>query len=764
MRAAQAWREMYDEFQVRAVRSGVFQSVDTPELRAMSEAYLDGQLQELDALIREEKAKPAYPADSDAYNWQQGKLASLEAEQQTLTARRRDLDGMEPRKHPYGPQDWIRGRIHADRDGLVAAIIRDRNWSRGATWATPAIRAEAAVSAVLTEDAGQRLERVLRRHFLDHGQDPAFAEGQAKDLAKPVRDLISEAMPSRWEVEWASAWARQLDRQEPANLATRVQQVLVLAGFDSESEDLGHLVKAIVRRGGEEAPGDWTDFARTGHAKAREINVDPNLIAPWLDFSMTGAAEYAGRMGTMVAAAEKFGDVTGMGHLNRFTLDAIREVHGGNGSFPDLMTAIGDMKDVRDKVIGTFRIPEDPDAWSIRAMRFLSHAAVVAQMGGTVFSAMTDAGRIVTEHGLRNTFLAMKGVLGVGPDALAWDAGAKEAREAGTAVEMILLGRGYQTASMTRMGLDATLAERWMQGATDTLQFVNLMAPWTQKAQEVAGILAQHRIVELALATQADAITSKEITDLARLGISRDDALRIADNWNLAGGEKIQDTLYLMNSDLWEDRDLVSRVRAAIKTNVDQTVVTPTLADMPNFMAAPAAKMLMLYRAFGMAATTKVMMSGLQRRDAQVAAGALSSLAIAYMVTGPSAGPYDTHPLLSSERLFQAVEKSGLLGSFSDINNALEIVSGNSLGLRPLLGMDPPLYAKEPSWAQRAGQVTGPAIAPWLNAVWALTDGDAAGDRRAAAIIRLLPFQNLLWWSGLWRALGREAGSLIDGE
>lgn len=58
----------------------------------------------------------------------------------------------------------------------------------------------------------------------------------------------------------------------------------------------------------------------------------------------------------------------------------------------------------------------------------------------------------------------------------------------------------------------------------------------------------------------------------------------------------------------------------------------------------------------------------------------------------------------------------------------------------------------------------GPALAPWLTVVWALTDPDATGNQVAGAIRRSIWFNNLIYVDWLFRALAREAGTAMQPE
>ncbi len=214
--------------------------------------------------------------------------------------------------------------------------------------------------------------------------------------------------------------------------------------------------------------------------------------------------------------------------------------------------------------------------------------------------------------------------------------------------------------------------------------------------------------------------------------------------------------------DAWADKGLSRAFRAQLTTAIDGSVMRPGAADRPNFMSAQMWQTTLLYKGFGIAASQRLVMAGMQQRDGRVLSGMLASASIAWLIQGAAGGPYDDHPILSPERLFAAIDRSGVLGIVGDLNNALETGTANAVGLRPLLQLDPPTYLKDPTWAQRVGAVAGPAVSPWLSVVAAFTDPDLTGDQRAGAVRRTLPFNNLIWLGEGFRAVQREAGTGLD--
>ncbi len=154
--------------------------------------------------------------------------------------------------------------------------------------------------------------------------------------------------------------------------------------------------------------------------------------------------------------------------------------------------------------------------------------------------------------------------------------GAKKAKLAGAASELVLLGRSKSLHDLQASGADRSLIERAAHSGVETMMFVNLLAPWTQLAQEFAGTLTQHTIADLSMKMALGQASAGEISRMASLGLNQPTAERIAFHYAQAGAQQRPGSgLRLLNSNAWEDRALVDQVRAAIKTSVDNQVVKP---------------------------------------------------------------------------------------------------------------------------------------------------------------------------------------------
>lgn len=722
----------------------------------------------------------------------------LQGERVVNEARTESLREQRPLPEPYVPHVWVREKVRAQRDRLVGILEKAWTAPSGMTWATPGIRAEIAVSHLNKDGIGETLERVIARHLREGGLADDLAMARARELSGPTRAAVAKTEPGRLKVEWASLNGRNLPDPDTFGVAELVDIALAKAGVrgapgnnpvsglatgttptrpmtpgPASEGELQRLVLEIMGGDGSTKGDRWSDFARPGHSKERQIDVPTKDIAEFLDLSQrTGAIDYAKRIGTAIEMGEKMGDPSMLGRLSSNRIEMLKAAEAGNGTV-DAMRAVDQAsKDLRDKLLGTFRIPEDPDAVSVRVVRGLVNAAIMAQMGKGVISVVTDLGRISMAVGFRRVWRGiMEGNPVFGTEFEGYSLGGLEAARAGSASELSLLDRANAVYDRQHVGAGAPWVERALQGGASTMMFVNMMAPATQLGQRFAGALIQSEIVELALKAATTRLDPAEVARFAAYGFSPDDARRIAAEYRAAGAG-LHGSLRLMNTEAWADKELVKRVRGALATAVDLAVIRPNIADRPNFMSTPLMRGMLLYRSFSVAATQRIMMSGLQQRDAYVVGGVLSSIALAWLFGGATGGQHDKNPIMSGSRLVAAVERSGVSGLFSDLNTAVEMMSENRYGvragLRELTGSTtdfrPPPHMRNVTWAQQASQVGGAAIAPWLNLTWAMTSPDAKNSLIGSYIRRAVPFNNLIWWDDAMGAVTRQATTSLLGS
>jgi len=487
---------------------------------------------------------------------------------------------------------------------------------------------------------------------------------------------------------------------------------------------------------------------------AEFLEIDIDLVGQHYTYRMAPTIEMARRFGdfrldqTIQDLHKQFSDAIAEAPQNRDILEAERKA------------AIQAIEDLRDKVLGTYGIPDRPDSLTNRTLRTLKAWNVLAYMGKAWMAALADAGRIAMSEGFSKTF---KGVWRTHMDRLEkgrdseWFRASQEVEMAGEAIDILMATRMHAITDGGPVMSAVNKFERWFQRQQGPFFFANMLSVWTDNAKRLAGSMIQSRMIEDSILWSQGKLPVERIERLAAAGINEKLAQRFARQWEEAGAQK-GDHLFLANTEEWSDQALVREFRAIMAQEVNTAVITPHAADKLNFMSKPVGSVLMQYRGFGVSATQRIMMSAMQQRDKQALIGITSMIALAGMMDYIRRPDYVE--LEVDEQIFRAVEKSGVTGVFSDINSAIEIASGNQYGLRSVFGFQPVI--KDPTWAERTGAPLGAVGTQWLNFVYALTDGAATGDEQASAMRYMIPYNNLWFWSDMWTRAQRSAAEVIE--
>lgn len=160
-------------------------------------------------------------------------------------------------------------------------------------------------------------------------------------------------------------------------------------------------------------------------------------------------------------------------------------------------------------------------------------------------------------------------------------------------------------------------------------------------------------------------------------------------------------------------------------------------------MSRELGKTIMQFRTFMFSATQRVLIAGIQGQDRHIVQGVLGLTSLGMMAYAFK--QWDAGREISDDPmvwLTEGIDRSGMLGILMEANNTLEKMSKNSLGMRPLLGIDVP--ASRFASRSQSEAFLGPTFGSLLESTLKVAGGSLEGDMDARAIRRLLPYQNLL--------------------
>lgn len=416
-----------------------------------------------------------------------------------------------------------------------------------------------------------------------------------------------------------------------------------------------------------------------------------------------------------------------------------------------------DLEAVRDMMRGTYRTPENPDAFFIRAGRVLRDANFVRMLGGMTLSAIPDMARTVAVNGLRPVGRSLK-ALATSPQAVKMSK--EEAKRAAVGLDMVLNSRASSLAEITDIYSRTTRFERGLRGLSDGFSKLTLMAPWNASMKQFSGVITQDRILAEAVNLTKGKASKSAITRLAASGIDKELAERIAGQFKKHGDAG---DINLSNAHLWEDAEAMEALRAAVLKDVDRTIITPGLAEKPLWTSTETGKMIFQFKTFAAAAHAKILVADLQYRDAAALNGFMLAVGLGGVAYGAKQLVAGKEVSTDVDKLIvESLDRSGAFGYFWDINNITEKLTRGTVGVNAAIGQAPmSRYATR----NVAGALLGPSLGTVQDlsqVIGALSTGDLSRSD-ISAMRKMLPYQNLFYIRGLLNQLedkaAQEAGA-----
>ena len=511
-------------------------------------------------------------------------------------------------------------------------------------------------------------------------------------------------------------------------------------------------------------------------------------------------SNYNQRMGKAVEIARTFGDKHMEIHLYQMERKLIKNKLRKESDNTDITETLNAFEDAKDSMMGSLST-QDPASFGRRNSQLLRDWASLAYMGKVIYSAFPDVARPFMTAGFGKTFnVAFKSYAA---NTALWGEALQQVRwmtpimetQMGSARMRFQEAGGQVQSFGTKDGLKGKINHIHDKIATGfnkaqgPFYFLNLLTFHTQAWKQIHSMVAAHRFIEDSVKWSKGTATAFDKKRLISYGIDEKTAKLIAQmpyETDLKYG-----TLYA-NYDQWGTKtggkQARNKVQQAIWGDVQRTIITPTATDKFNMMQGvirlnskksnaifkslgPLGRMMgytetrlggkisnaymalpFQFFSWGIAANRKLLISGLQGRDAAPVMGMASMVGLAML------GDYMKNPRYwtqksTEEKMIRALELSGVFGIFSDANFMLETISRGGAGLRPALGQE--LRFGDPDTADVIGEFTGAGPSIIADFIYAFGT-DSGWDERSSTLRRMIPLQNLLYWDrkfkNIWNA------------
>lgn len=407
--------------------------------------------------------------------------------------------------------------------------------------------------------------------------------------------------------------------------------------------------------------------------------------------------------------------------------------------------AIRDIEGIRDRIRGEYDLPQNPHGWAHRTERGLLASNYIRLLGEMAISAIPDLGMPVLRYGVSNVF---KGAFNpLFKDAKKYSAALSEMKALGAGIEMASDARASALADVVDDYGAGTKFERGLNTAARTFGMVTLMSPWNATLKQMVG-----PVFTTWLRGAMDRVASKsasqlDITRLASMGFDDEMIKRVRSQFKQHAAD--YDTEHLVRLQNWDDAEAAQAFQSALIREVDNTILTPG-QDKPFMFSKSGWRLILQFKSFAMAATNRILIAGLQQRDAAFVSGVIMMLGLGGLVyqlkstiAGRETPAFDEKP---EKWISEMADRSGIFGWMSEANAMADKMG---VGLNSMLGSG---QLSRYQSRNLSGALAGPT-AGLVNDVGTTISSIASGEVSQSgthALRRLIPYQNTFYLKNMF--------------
>lgn len=523
---------------------------------------------------------------------------------------------------------------------------------------------------------------------------------------------------------------------------------------------------------------DADDLSPSNSVRERDWDIPDEMLEEWLENDVEQVMRYQTRsLGADIELSRSFGGYEMHGVIEDIRADWTQRIRGAESPeeaaklIKGMEADLRDIRALRDRLRGTYGQPSDPYRVLSRFYRVTKSLATLAYMGGVTLSSLPDMVRPIMVEGFSRSFRGALEPLFTETGRAARRMAAQEVRLAGEAGDIMNSLTASQLADIGDIAGRRFPMERVLGNLTDKLFLINGLNSWNTMLKEWSGLIVSSRMLEATRQWADGTIDAAQRTKLLRSGINEEMAGRIAAMFEKEG--QIEGAVWLPNTASWSDREAVAAFRGALSNDVNRIIVTPGVGDKALWTSTEWGSVMAQFKTYGQSAMQRILISGLQERDAAFFQGAAMLIAMGHVTNQMKQAQYGYDPQQGfMGDLVDAVDRSGVLGFFMDINNSMERITDYTVGARPLLGEAP----GSSTGVSKMGAILGPGSTLYANMGASLMhlvkgDGNAldAKKLRSTAIYNSVPWLDPIFdgiEEGVFRPLMERNGgrALFDDQ
>lgn len=626
------------------------------------------------------------------------------------------------------------------------------------------------------EDLGRDALRSLIRDALDE----TIAKVQRINDRRAVRTerlrgqaekMAPEAIDTRIKAIQAEGTAKTLDFNERMRVmgADSFDTKTGTADFKNFANDAAQATHDKITGAFLRLPTVDVMQDRRGPTLTRVLDIPSNQMFPWMETDVEKiVSSYVKTMGPDIEISRKFGTVNmdeimkPMFDEKNAMLDAVEAGVDKKGQ-PLSETAKQTRRleiesnydlykknliGVHERLRHTFGLPSDPDGVGYRLGKFVGNLNVLRYMGMVTVSSLPDAAQPIMKYGIGHVF--SEAFIPMITNFKDFKLAAREGRYAGVATDSVLGTRPQAVLDVMDNLRRGSKFERGVEYATGKQGLLAGFNIWTDMMKMWTSVSANAKIMD-SVARVMSKDDKKAGAYLAQVGIGPQEAAAIWEQAQKAGASEKHNGVWLPNTEVWDTLSDGQRFyRQALAREINRTIVTPGVERPLWTNATQTGRLISQFKSFTFASTQKVVMAGLQQRDAAFLQGVIGSLgmgAMSYYVSSLSSekGYADMQNAKLGKWFDESISRSGILAVF-----------GLGQDLLSRIPVTAPYSSFSGARTTRRGgddlleTIAGPSYGDLANkAANILGNIQDPTESTVHKFRQLLPWQNLIWFRSL---------------
>lgn len=494
-------------------------------------------------------------------------------------------------------------------------------------------------------------------------------------------------------------------------------------------------------------------------SRARTLDIEDKYLEPWLE-NDAGLimSNYFDSVVPDIEITRTFGDLELTDAMSKINDEMHRQLRSATTEKQRIKitneaeASTKDLQAMSQRIRGVYGVPDNPDDIFVKAGRISRSVSYMGYLGGMTISAIPDVASVIGRGGVEAAF----GTIDAITDPKRFAMSVKEAQELGASAEWYLNSRAASISDVADQYGQTSKFERGLATATNTFSHATGMVAWNTGWKSVGGALIVSKASKAAFAVKTGKATTKDLTALAENGIDTAMAQRIATQLEKHGD--MNGNLWLAQAGKWDDPAARDAMQHMVTREIDLAIITPG-QDKPLIMSREGGKFFLQFKSFIASANDRILLSGIQRRDASVLAQVTVAIALGRLVGNLKADAAGYERKTGAAAWEDAIDRSGLAGWLLEAHSIGNSLAGGNLSIS---GEQVSRFNNR----SKIGSLTGPNVgllSDFGEGLSAAASGKAT-SRDVHKLAKPIPGNNLFYVTGLFKKVEDRMGEVLGAK